>query len=105
VNASFEFPTPNDCDIEFEPDIIVLKTAGIAVVAAAGNLGPMAASSASPGNYPATFAVGAFSSRGPSACDGTIFPEVSAPGVAVETTDRSFGGMLFYANVTGTSAA
>jgi len=114
VNASFEFPTPNDCDIEFEPDIIVLKTAGIAVVAAAGNLGPMAASSASPGNYPETFAVGAvdagntvgeFSSRGPSACDGTIFPEVSAPGVAVETTDRSFGGMLFYANVTGTSAA
>ena len=114
VNASFSFQLPNDCNTEFEPDVSVLKIAGIAVVAAAGNLGPGAASSASPGNYPETFAVGAvdagnnpgdFSSRGPSSCDGTLFPEVSAPGVAVETADLSFGGLPFYINVNGTSAA
>lgn len=114
VNASFSFPIPNDCNTEFQPDILALKTAGIAVVAAAGNLGPSGASSASPGNYPETFAVGAvdagnsigdFSSRGPSSCDGTLFPEVSAPGVGVETADLSFGGFPFYVTVNGTSAA
>lgn len=114
VNASFSFATPGDCNTEFQPDVSVLKIAGIAVVAAAGNLGPGSGSSASPGNYPETFAVGAvdagntvgeFSSRGPSSCDGTVFPEISAPGIAVQTSDLSFGGLPFYVSVTGTSAA
>jgi subtilisin family serine protease len=64
----------------------------------------------SPANYPEAFAVGAIdntdqiyaaSSRGPSACGEaqTIYPELSAPGVNVNTTDR----LGFYTQQTGTS--
>ncbi|HBT82999.1 MAG TPA: hypothetical protein DEB35_06060 [Desulfuromonas sp.] len=77
-----------------------VQTAGIHVVFSAGNDGPAPATSVSPGNYPEGLAVGsigpayavsAFSSRGPSACSGSIyddlvddvFPEVVAPGEQV----------------------
>ncbi len=98
------------CNLEFQADLQALRAAGILPIFAAGNFGPTAASSASPANYPEAFAVGAISnsniiksdsSRGPSACDGTIFPEVVAPGVSIHTTDR-FG---FYTNASGTSIA
>jgi bacillopeptidase F len=108
VNNSWGFGIPNNCSLEFQPDIDALRAAGIAVVFAAGNTGPSAPSSESPANNPGSLSVGAVdenlaiydffgvigSSRGPSACDASIFPRVVAPGVDVMTTDLSFGGLL-----------
>ena len=45
------------------------------------------------------------SSRGPSACDGAVFPRLVAPGVNVRTTDLSHGGLPSYATVSGSSLA
>jgi serine protease AprX len=113
VNASWGLGgVPGSCNLEFNDDISALKAAGIAVVFAAGNDGPAAASSISPANNPAGFSAGAVdsslviadqSSRGPSGCDGTIFPRLAAPGVNVTTSDLSFGGLPVYATVSGTS--
>lgn len=115
VNASWGLTgTAGQCITEFSTDIDVLKTAGIALAFAAGNDGPSPLTSLSPANNPPGFAAGAvdealaiasFSSRGPSACDGTVFPELVAPGVNVTTADLSFGGMPLYAVVSGTSYA
>jgi serine protease AprX len=115
VNASWGLlGTAGQCLTEFNADIQVLKTAGIAVVFAAGNDGPGASTSLSPANNPSSFSVGAvdsalavaqFSARGPSACDAGIFPKVTAPGVNINTADLSFGGFPFYAWVSGTSYA
>jgi serine protease AprX len=106
----------NQCITEFEADLRALRASGIAVVFSAGNSGPYSSSSLSPANYPESFAAGAvnetlsvasFSSRGPSACDSTIFPEVVAPGVHIRTSDLTFGGVFpnSYATVNGTSFA
>ncbi len=98
------------CQLEFQPDLQALRAAGILPIFAAGN---DASVSHSPANYPEAFAVGAVdnndviwddgpggsSSRGPSACDGTIYPEITAPGVSIHTT--SLYGSYF--NATGTS--
>ena len=115
VNASWGFAgTAGQCIAEFNDDIGLLKVAGIGVVFAAGNDGPAPGSSVSPANNPQGFASGAvdetlsvasFSSRGPSACDGSVFPALAAPGANVNTTDLSFGGYPFYMNVAGTSFA
>lgn len=115
VNASWGFTgLANQCITEFNDDIALLKSAGIAVVFSAGNDGPGAATSISPGNNTQVYSVGAvdssnavayFSSRGPSACDGSIFPTLTAPGVNINTTDLSFGGLPLYAYVDGTSYA
>lgn len=120
INNSWQLVAQeNECLTEFSLDIEVLKALGIAVVFAAGNkeattLGP---SSLSPANDPLGFAVGAvgdppfaiapFSSRGPSACDGTIYPETVAPGINILTTDLSSGGTSLnpYITVSGTSFA
>lgn len=104
----------NRCVTEFEADVQALRTAGIAVVFSGGNSGPYQSSSISPANYPERFAVGAvdetlniasFSSRGPSACDSTIYPEVVAPGVNIKTADLTFDGVFpnSYVHVNGTS--
>jgi subtilisin family serine protease len=102
------------CDLEFQPDVLALEAAGIASVFAAGNDGPADATSDSPANNPGVLSAGAvdaastvasFSSRGPSSCDGSIFPTVVAPGVDVWTSDLSFGGFPSYAAVSGTSFA
>ena len=104
----------NQCVEEFEVDIQALKAAGIAVVFSAGNNGSSGSSSISPANYADSFSAGAvdeaftiapFSSRGPSACDGSIFPEVVAPGVNIKTADLTFGGIFpnSYVHVSGTS--
>lgn len=104
----------NQCITEFQDDIRALKAAEIAVVFSAGNEGPNASTSVSPANYPESFAVGAvdenliiaaFSSRGPSACDGALYPKVVAPGVNIKTSDLTFGGVFpnSYAYVSGTS--
>lgn len=115
VNNSWTYGNPNSCNLEFQPDLQALRAAGILPIFAAGNAGfgsttNPAPTSQSPGNLPEALAVGGInnssaiyssSNRGPSACDGTIFPEVVAPGVSVHTTDR-FG---LYTNATGTSFA
>lgn len=117
VNNSWGFPQLLDqCYLEFETDIQVLKAAGIAVAFSAGNKGPAGSTSESPANNPDGFAVGAVDSalsvastsgRGPSACSGTLYPEVVAPGVNVRTTDLTAGGLFpdSYVSVSGTSAA
>ncbi len=94
------------------PCVQTLKQAGIAVVCAAGDTGELG--SLSPANYPESFAVGAVSntndilivsSQGPSPCDGSIFPNVVAPGINIPTTDLSFGGFPVYTSLSQTSAA
>jgi bacillopeptidase F len=115
VNASWGFAgTAGQCITEFNDDIGLLKLGGIAVALSAGNDGPTNGSSVSPANNANGYAVGAidetqtvadFSSRGPSSCDGSIFPALMAPGVNVYTTDLSFGGLPLYMNVSGTSFA
>lgn len=95
------------CDYEFRTALQNIRAAGILPIFAAGN-NPSA--TFSPANYPEAFAVGAVdnsdiiyssSSRGPSACDGTTYPEIVAPGVNIYTTDL-FG---MHYNTTGTSLA
>jgi len=117
VNNSWGFDqNPDQCIAEFREDIQVLRTADIAVVFSAGNTGPSDYSSVSPANDSESFAAGAVdaggnidlaSGRGPSACDGSIYPELSAPGVSVRTADLTFGGAVpdSYAYVSGTSFA
>lgn len=115
VNASWGLVgTAGQCITEFNDDIAALKAAGTALAFAAGNDGPAPLTSLSPGNNAAGFAVGAvdtqlaiaaFSARGQSACDGSIYPDVTAPGVNVNTSDLSFGGLPLYRVVSGTSFA
>ena len=117
VNNSWGFrENVNECFSEFEQDIQVLKAAKIAVVFSGGNEGPNYYTSISPANYPESLAVGAiddslsiasFSSRGPSICDGSIFPEVVAPGVNIKSSDITFGGTFpdSYSYFSGTSFA
>ncbi len=117
VNNSWDLSgSLGTCVTEFEPDVAALETAGIAVVFAGGNRGPGPATSLSPGNYADSLAVGAvdasstvanFSSRGPSACGGGLYPRVVAPGVNVKTADLTFGGLFpqSYVHVSGTSLA
>ena len=111
VNNSWTFGSPG-CILTFQPDLAALDAAGIVPVFAAGNFGPGASTSASPGNNPEALAVGAvdngdlvysLSSRGPTTCGGTArtYPDLVAPGVAVRPSDL-FGG---YAAATGTSLA
>lgn len=115
VNASWTITGPaGSCDLEFQADVQVLEAAGVGVVFAAGNGGPGGGTSESPANNPGAFSVGAvdssstvatFSSRGPSACDGSVFPSLAAPGVDIWTSDLSYGGLPSYAIVSGTSFA
>ena len=88
VNCSWGFEEAG-CDTEFLPDIEAWRAAGIFPAFASGNNGPNPGSVRSPGAYPAAFTVGAtdasdevadFSSRGPTPCDGSIKPNISAPG-------------------------
>lgn len=117
VNNSWGFDTLVDgCEREFQADVRVLKAAGVAVVFSAGNAGPLPATSISPANYPEGFAagmvnealqIGDYSSRGPSACDGTVFPEIVAPGVQVRSAGLTCDGAVpdSYGYFDGTSFA
>ena len=116
VNASWTLTGRGTgaCVLEFSDDIRALRSAGIAVVFAAGNDGPARGTSSSPGNNPGVLAVGAAgldaaiarqTSRGPSSCDGSAFPRLVAPGVNVRTADLSHGGQYSYAIVSGSSMA
>ena len=106
----------NSCDSEFQNDINILRQADIAVLFSAGNAGPDSDTSFSPANNDGSIATGAvdetltvgyFSSRGPSACSGGIYPQVTAPGMNVKTTDLTFNGVIpdSYAYKSGTSFA
>jgi len=122
VNNSWGFEqNPALCITDFQTDIQMLKDAGIAVVFSAGNTGPAADSSVSPANNSNAFAVGSvgtgtlgnpdftqvsdFSARGPSACDGTTYPEIVAPGLFIKTADTTLGGVIPNASrtISGTS--
>jgi bacillopeptidase F len=114
VNNSWDISAEDTCNSAFQGDIDALRAADIAVVFSAGNYGPGASTSVSPANTHNVLSVGAvddsqqvalFSSRGPSACDGELFPKLVAPGVGVLTTDLSLGGMPVYVLVEGTSFA
>ena len=103
---------PNVCDTTFQTDFQALKSAGIVVVFAAGNSGPSPSTSVGPANNVDGYSAGAvdsadtiayFSSRGPSACDARIFPDVVAPGVNIKTSDISLAGVPQYSYVSGTS--
>lgn len=98
------------CDLEFQPDLQGLRAAGIVPVFAAGNFGPGASTVPSPANNPEAFSVGAVdnslaldpgSGRGPSACGGSVAPDLVAPGVGIHTSDL-YGS---YATASGTSLA
>jgi hypothetical protein len=99
------------CDLRaLRPAVDGLTAAGIFVVAAAGNTGPRCRSVVDPiAPYPNTLTVGAvdrdrkvadFSSRGPTP-DGTVKPDVVAPGVDVLSAMPGGG----YGTLSGTSMA
>lgn len=102
--------TSPGCFLVVDDVVRAWRAAGIVPVFAAGNSGPGAETGGTPAVYPESFAVGAtdvndvivdFSSRGPSSCDNTIFPEVSAPGRRVKSAYNNGG----YAIASGTSMA
>jgi bacillopeptidase F len=117
VNNSWGFSdNPGECVTEFQDDIKILKAAGIGVVDSAGNEGPGPYTSTSPANNAGTLSVGSVdelkglqntSSRGPSACNGSIFPAIVAPGVNVKTADLTSNGLYpqSFTYVSGTSFA
>jgi hypothetical protein len=84
--------------------------AGIFPAFSNGNAGPGCGSAGSPGDYDNTYAAGAFdinhniagfSSRGPSAFDGGLKPNIAAPGVNVRSSVPGNG----YDSFNGTSMA
>ncbi|MCK5010649.1 MAG: S8 family serine peptidase [Deltaproteobacteria bacterium] len=92
VNNSWSFLLSPYCRRVLQDDIRALRMAGIIPVFSAGNSGPLPFIANSPANYPETIAVGAtgpfdiisfFSSRGPSNCDLSIFPDITAPGIGI----------------------
>ena len=108
--------TEGQCLGEFAGDIGALRAAGIGVVFSAGNSGRRSDTSMDPANDPASLSVGAIdssrnvvrsSSRGPSACDGGIYPKLAAPGKDVLTAGLTTGGAnpTAYSFGTGTSYA
>jgi bacillopeptidase F len=117
VNSSWVLQgTEDECIGEFAPDIAALRSTGIAVVFSAGNSGHKSNTSMEPANDPASLSVGAidssqriekFSSRGPSACGGGIYPKLAAPGKDVLTAGLTSNGAspTSYAFSTGTSFA
>lgn len=114
VNNSWGLPNVNGCNTTYQTVIGTMKAAGIELVFSAGNSGPAVSSSVSPANNPGSYAVGAttdantvasFSSRGPSACDASVFPQVVAPGANIRAAGLTNGGLVptSYTSVSGTS--
>jgi len=109
VNNSWGYALPI-CFKEFEADVQAWRSAGIFPVFSAGNGGNLPFTAISPANYPETLSVGAtdinnviaeFSSRGPSLCDFSIFPDVCAPGVDINSAEPG----RHYVSYSGTSMA
>ena len=116
INNSWGCPSSEGCTgAEIKPVLEALYAAGIMNVVSAGNEGPgcssIADQPASISDY--SFSVGAhnhrnnaiagFSSRGPSALDGKIGPDITAPGVSIRSSVP--GGSYEEAFWSGTSMA
>ena len=94
----------------FHDAVAAWVAAGIFPAFSNGNAGPGCGSAGSPGDYENAYAAGAFdvnhsiagfSSRGPSAFNGGVKPDISAPGVNVRSSVPGNG----YAPFNGTSMA
>ncbi len=79
----------------YEDSVDAWVAAGIFPIFSNGNAGPSCGSAGSPGDYPQSYAVGAFdsagniapfSSRGRSAIDGGVKPNIAAPGVDIRSS-------------------
>ena len=90
----------SSCDHTFDPDLLVLRAANILPVFAPGGEGPGCATVASPAANPDALSAGAtdnedlispFSARGPSCFDGTIKPDLVAPGVNIRSSTPDGG--------------
>jgi bacillopeptidase F len=102
INSSWVLQsTQDECTGVFAADIAALRTVGTAVVFAAGNTGDSSYTSMEPANNPGSLSVGAIdyyrnvitsSSRGPSACDGGIYPKLASPGEDVVTAGLTTNG-------------
>jgi len=114
INNSWTCPPSEGCDWDTLKTIVEnMRTAGIVVVASAGNDGPFCSTvQHPPAIYEAALSVGAtdtsddiayFSSRGPVTVDGSGSPkpDVTAPGVGIRSSRRG-GGYTF---MQGTSMA
>ncbi len=112
INNSWGCPPIEGCDpSSLGPAVAALRTAGIFVVASAGNDGPRCSTVVDPiAIYDGAFSVAAidsfgeladFSSRGPVPADGLSKPDIAAPGVAVLS---SMPGGTYTSN-SGTSMA
>jgi serine protease AprX len=111
MNNSWGCPRSEGCQgDEFSEILKVMYQAGIMVVASAGNEGSGCSTIADPpaNHTDLTFSVGAtnnsmkiasFSSRGPSALDHGIGPDIVAPGVAIRSAVPGNG----YSSMSGTS--
>ncbi|MFI5958453.1 S8 family serine peptidase [Cryptosporangium sp. NPDC051539] len=112
LSNSWGCPDLEGCGADtLEPAVDALRSAGIFVVAAAGNSGPKCRTITDPiGRYESVFTVGAvddkkeiasFSSRGPVPGDSDAKPDLVAPGVDVLSAWPGGG----YARLSGTSMA
>jgi subtilisin family serine protease len=120
VNMSFGSDFPGDGVDPIEQALTRLTAnGGPLFVVAAGNSGPIDESIGSPAEVPAALTVGAvdkqdhladFSSRGPASPDGSIKPDITAPGVgivAAKAKDGIIGDPVghSYVSLDGTSMA
>ena len=116
INNSWGCPKDEGCDGgEFDRILKALRTAGILVVASAGNDGSSCSTIESAPAFHSDLvlsvgavnhrndAIASFSSRGPSTYDNKIGPHVSAPGVDIRSAVKS-GGYSEY-GWSGTSMA
>ena len=107
--------TPAACDDPMSSAAQELaSTSSSLFVIAAGNTGSANNTVSAPGCAPAVLTVGAvdrqdvpawFSSRGPTAIDHTLKPEISAPGVGISAARSGGRGDNAYAAMSGTSMA
>jgi len=107
---------PSACDQSFRPAVQNWVNAGIFPDFATGNSGPGAGTVGYPANYPESWGTGNLntsipdwliattSSRGPSACDGSIRPHAIAPGTSICSSIQT-GDSAYSCAYTGTSMA